>query len=132
LSIEDSVKAAGIKLRKPEPDEVPSRFDNAIVAVEGLEEKGDWKYALKVFDYIVDTFAGNIWVKTRYANAFYHAGEYAGALRLIKEVNSSRPTVSSLLIEARVHNAMSTKREAIEFYSRAEAILDGSELAMAG
>ncbi|MCK5564575.1 MAG: glycosyltransferase [Planctomycetes bacterium] len=132
LSIEESVKAAGIKLRKPEPDEIPSRFDNAIVAVEGLEEKGDWKYALKIFDYIIGTFDGNIWVKTRYANAFYHAGQYAGALRLIKEINSSRATVSSLLIEARVHNAMSNKQKAIEFYSRAEAILDGSEFAMAG
>jgi glycosyltransferase involved in cell wall biosynthesis len=131
LGIEDSAKAAGIKLRKPEYSECPFQFDNMIVAIESLEEKNDWEYALRIFDHVLENADGNIWVKTRYANSLYHAGEYAGALKQIREINAYRPTVSSLLLEARIHNAMDNKQNAIEFYGMAESILDGSEFAMA-
>jgi hypothetical protein len=102
-----------------------------VIAAEKVEAQGDWANAAKAFGHIVDTYDGNIWVKTRYANSLYHAGKYQACLDLISEINVCRATVSSLMLEARAHSEMGNKQNAIEFYSRGESILDGSGFAMA-
>jgi tetratricopeptide (TPR) repeat protein len=127
--VRESVAATGIKLREPRYEEFPFQFDDLVKAVEEVEEKGDWLYASQIFEYMCENYRNELWMKTRWANALYHAGRYDEALSIAEELNLKRPTVSTLLIEARIHRKRDDVSLAIEQFEKAEDILQGSELA---
>ena len=129
LPVQESVAATGIKLREPRYEEFPFQFDDLVKAVEEVEEKGDWLYASQIFEYMCENYRNELWMKTRWANALYHAGRYDEALSIAEELNLKRPTVSTLLIEARIHRKRDDVSLAIEQFEKAEDILQGSELA---
>jgi Flp pilus assembly protein TadD len=97
--------------------------------VEEIEEKGDWAYAAKVLEYLWEHYDNELWMKTRCANALYHTGQYDDAARLAGDLNGRRPTVSTLLIEARARCKKEDFCGAIDLLKKAEEILNGSELA---
>jgi glycosyltransferase involved in cell wall biosynthesis len=129
LGVRESVTAAGIRLREPRVEEYPLQFDNLMTEVEEIEKKGDWAYAAKVFKYLWEHYDNELWMKTRCANALYYAGQYERAAGIVGEVNSKRPTVSTLLIEARARCKKEDFCGAIDLLKKAEEILEGSELA---
>lgn len=129
LPVRESVAATGIKLREPRYEEFPFQFDDLVKAAEEVEEKGNWLYASQIFEYMCEKYRNELWMKTRWANALYHAGRYDEALSIAEELNLKRPTVSTLLIEARIHRKRDDVSLAIEQFEKAEDILQGSELA---
>jgi tetratricopeptide (TPR) repeat protein len=129
LPLAESIAAAGIKLRKPEITEYPLQFDTLMTGAEEIEKQGDWARAVEVFEYLVQHYQNELWMKSRWANALYHSGRYDDAAVIAGEVNSERPTVSMLLLEARVHRKRDDVSLAIEQFEKAEDILQGSELA---
>jgi len=129
LALAESVAAAGIRLRKPAVEEYPLQFDNLMTGAEEIEKLGDWSRAVEVFDYLARNYQNELWMKTRWANALYHSGQYDNAARIVGQVNSKRPTVSTLLMEARVRRKKEDFRGAVDLLEKAKQILDGSELA---
>ncbi len=124
-----SVAAAGIKLREPRYADFPFKFDGLVKAAVGVEEKGNWLYASQIFEYICEHYQNELWMKTRWANTLYHGGRYDEALSIAEELNLKRPTVSTLLLEGRIHRKRNEISLAIERFEKAEDILQGSELA---
>ena len=65
-------------------------------------------------------------MKTLAAKAFYKAGEHIKALELSKDVNQQRPTVNTLLLEAKVSREQNAFNEAIAQLESAEQVLAGN------
>ena len=129
LGLAESVAAAGIRLRKPAVEEYPLQFDNLMTGAQEIEKQGDWARAAEVFEYLARNYQNELWMKTRWAKALYHAGQYEHAARIVGRVNSKRPTVSTLLLEARARRKKEDIRGAIDLLEKAKQVLEGSELA---
>jgi hypothetical protein len=129
LPLVESIGAAGIKLRKPEISEYPLMFDNLMTEAEEIEKQGDWARAVEVFEYMVQHYQNELWMKSRWANALYHSGRYDDASVIAGEVNSERPTVSMLLLESWVQRKKQDIYGAVDLLEKAKQILEGSELA---
>jgi hypothetical protein len=129
LPLAESVAAAGIRLRKPVVEEYPLQFDNLMTGAEEIEKQGNWGRAAEVFEYLAENYENELWMKTRWANALYHVGRYDDAAAMAGEVNSKRPTVSTLLMEARARRKKEDIWGAVDLLEKAKQILEGSELA---
>jgi outer membrane PBP1 activator LpoA protein len=78
-----------------------------------------------MFEYIAENYRNELWMKTRAARAFYKAGDHGRASELSKQVNQQRPTVDTLLLEAKVARERNDLNAAIERLARAQQILLG-------
>jgi tetratricopeptide (TPR) repeat protein len=75
-------------------------------------------YRLTAADY-----GNELWMQTREANAFYHAGRYDEALAVIQNVNRTRETVATLFLEARIYFMKEDYLSARQLFSKAEELL---------
>jgi len=128
LPVRQSLKAAGIGLRHPGFEELPFQFDNLLQQARLAEKDGNWVEAAQMFEYIAGHHRNELWMKTLAAKAFYKAGGHTRAAELSYEVNQQRPTVNTLLLEAKVKRQQKNFSSAIELLKRAEQILEGKEL----
>jgi glycosyltransferase involved in cell wall biosynthesis len=128
LPVRQSLKAAGIMLRRLHPDQIPFQFDQLLEEARLTEKNGDCARAAQIFEYIADHYQNKLWMKTLAANAFFKAGNYAKAAELSCELNRQRPTVDTLLLEAKGKRKENNFNSAIELLERAEQILEGKEL----
>ncbi len=126
LPVRQSLTAAGIALRQPRPDELPFQFDDLLQQAQFAEKEGNWTQAAQMFEYIGENYQNKLWMKTRAARAFYRAGDHSKASELSKQVNRQRPTVDTLLLEAKAARERNDLNRAIELLRRAEQILLGS------
>ena len=67
-------------------------------------------------------------MNTLAAMSFFKAGNYIEAAKLSREVNRHRPTVDTLLLEAKVGRKEKKFGEAIALLERAGQILEGKGL----
>ena len=81
-----------------------------------------------MFEYIADNHQNQLSMRTRAAKAFFKAGDHARAAELSCELNQQRPTVDTLLLEAKVKREKKFFESAMELLERAEQILEGKEL----
>jgi glycosyltransferase involved in cell wall biosynthesis len=128
LPIRDSLKAAGIVLRRLRPDQILFQFDQLLQEAKQTEKDGDCAKAAEMFEYIAGRYQNELWMNALAAGAFLKAGNYARAGELSCEVNRQRPTVDTLLLEAKVRREEKNYKPAIELLERAEQILEGKEL----
>ena len=128
LPVRQSLKAAGIVLRQPSSEELPFQFDNLLGEAQLAEKNGNWAQAAQMFEYIADHHQNQLSMRTRAAKAFFKAGDHARAAEFSCEVNQQRPTVDTLLLEAKVKREKKNSESAIELLKRAEQILEGKEL----
>jgi glycosyltransferase involved in cell wall biosynthesis len=128
LPVRQSLKAAGIVLRQPGFEELPFQFDNLLGEAQLEEKNGNWARAAEMFEYIADNHMNQLSMKAQAAKAFFKAGGHARAAGLSCEVNQQRPTVDTLLLEAKVKRERKNLVSAIELLKRAEQILEGKEL----
>ena len=70
-------------------------------------------------------FQNELWMKAEAARAYYEARRYAAASRLSREVNSARPTVDTLLLEAKIHRQKQDYNAAVQLLGQAETLLGG-------
>ncbi|MHC4126365.1 MAG: glycosyltransferase, partial [Planctomycetota bacterium] len=128
LPIRESLEAAGIVLRRLQPEEIPFQFDTLLKQAKLAEKDGNWSHAAKVFQYIADHYQNRLWMKILAAKAFFKAGCHSKAAELSNEINCDRPTVDTLLLEAKVKREQKDIRSAIELLETAEGILEGNTL----
>ncbi|MBN2590864.1 MAG: glycosyltransferase [Sedimentisphaerales bacterium] len=127
LSLLDSLNASGIKLKKPEFEELPLQFDNMIQQAFNAQNDGNWMHAAQIYEYIAENHNNELWMKSLSANALYKAGNKQLAACLCHEINQQRPTVSTLLLEAKVKREEKKYDEAVELLTIAERTIDGME-----
>ncbi len=73
-------------------------------------------------------YQNELLMKRRALEPLYKAGSYDKAIELGSQVNRERPTVDTLLIEAKAHREQKNFNTAIELLETAEQILEGKEL----
>lgn len=128
LSVRESLRAAGVAVRRVRPDEIPFRFDQLLCQASLVEKDGNWAEAGRMFEYIAERYKNELWMKSRAAAAFFEAGEFGKAAELSHEANKKRPTVDTLLLEAKLNRQKKDFNPAIELLEEAEGILEGREL----
>ena len=128
LSMRESLNAAGIAIRRLQPEEIPFQFDQLLEKAKSAEKNGNWSKAAEMFEYITEYHDNELWMKTLAAKACFKAGGHIRAAKLSREVNQQRPTVDTLLLEAKVKREEKDFNSAIELLEKAEQILEGKEL----
>ena len=124
-TLPQSLKAAGIRLRQPNFEQLPFQFDDLLQQAQLAEKDGNWAEAAQMFEYIAERYQNELWMKTLAAKAFYKAGDHTKASKLSSEINQRRPTVDTLLLEAKVNREKKNFNAAIELLKRAQQILVG-------
>lgn len=124
LGLRESAEAAGIYIRKPKFEEYPFQFDHILMGAEQVQREEGWMRASRLYEHLSSHFGNELWMQVRGANALYQAGRYEAALDLIRRVNQTRPTVSSLQIEGRICEKRKDYGRAIAVYQQADAILE--------
>jgi glycosyltransferase involved in cell wall biosynthesis len=119
----EAVQQAGVVFKKPRMEQYPFYFDHLLCTARELEDNGDWLKAVQFHEMMCRDYGNELWMKTRGANALYNGGQYDTARQLIGEVNLTRQTVATLMIEARTRKKMKDFAGAIECYRRAEDII---------
>jgi glycosyltransferase involved in cell wall biosynthesis len=125
LSVPESLKAVGVVLREPDFEELPFQFDELLGCGKSAARNGKWTEAAEMFEYAAEHYRNELWMKTLAARCFYKAGEHIKALKLSTQVNARRPTVDTLLLEAKVKREKNEFIAAIELLRTAEHILVG-------
>ena len=128
LSVRESLNAAGIAIRRLQPEEIPFQFDQLLEKAHAAETNGNWSKAAEMFEYITEHYQNELWMKTLAAKASFKAGGHIRAAELSREVNRQRPTVDTLLLEAKVKHEKKDFHSAIKLLEKAEQILEGKEL----
>jgi glycosyltransferase involved in cell wall biosynthesis len=126
LPLQESVRAAGITLQKPQPEQFPFMFDNYLAVARQQERDGNWKQAVCIYEYLSEHFGNDLWMQTLKANALLCQGRWDKAAVLAERMNRTRPTIARLMIEARARHKIKDYSAAVALYRRAEAILDGN------
>ncbi len=125
LSVRESLNAAGIAIRRLQPEEIPFQFDQLLEKAKSAEKNGNWSKAAEMFEYITEHYQNELWMKTLAAKASFKAGGHIRAAELSREVNRQRPTVDTLLLEAKVKHEKKDFNSAIKLLKKAEQILEG-------
>ncbi|MEN6576859.1 MAG: glycosyltransferase [Phycisphaerales bacterium] len=125
LSVEASLTAHGVRLRRPHPEELPFQFDELLRQGKLAEADGSWSVAARLFEQIGRQHRNELWLKTMAARAHFEAGDHERAGRLSREVNAARPTIDTLLLEAKVYRQERDFAKAIRLLSKAERGLSG-------
>jgi len=123
LPVRESLKAAGVGLRHPDLGQIPFRFDSLLQQARSAEKDGNWSQAAQMFEYIAEHHQNALWMKGLAAQAFFNASDHARAAELSREVNRQRPTVDTLLLEAKLKREAKNFDSAIELLKNAEQIL---------
>jgi len=125
LSVAASLEACGVGVCAPKPEELPFQFDELLREAQLAEAEGNWAAAAQLFEYMAAHYRNELWMKAMAARAYFEAGRHAQADRLSREVNSTRPTVDTLLLEAKVHRQRQDYVAAIRLLGQAEQWLGG-------
>lgn len=120
LSVEASVTACGIRVRTPRPEELPFQFDELLRRAWEAESNGDWAIAARLCEHLADRRYNELWMRSMAADAHLRADNYHEARRLSHQVNQVRPTVETLLLEAKVYRRRHEFQTAIRLLERAE------------
>ncbi len=128
LPVRESLRAAGVSIRSPNFEELPFQFDNLLLQAKAEEKDGNYLDAARMFEYIAGHHRNELWMSALAAKAFFKAGEHTTAAELSHRVNQTRPTIDTLLWEAKVRRERKDFRSAIELLRTAEQKLSGPDL----
>jgi glycosyltransferase involved in cell wall biosynthesis len=123
LSLRQSLKAAGIIIRRVLAEEIPFQYDQLLEQAGTAEKDGNWLKAAQTFGYIAEHYQNKLWINTQAAMAFFKAGLHIQAAQIVHEVNQQRPTVDTLMLEAKLNRQKDCK-SAIKLLERAEQMLE--------
>jgi hypothetical protein len=123
LSVSESLQAAGINLRYPDFEELPYQFDNLFYYALSAENEGNWFHAAQLYEKIADRHQNALWMKKLAAKAFYQAKDYNRAGKLCSQVNQHKPSVDTLLLEAKLRRRDKNYDSAIELLTTAKNTL---------
>jgi glycosyltransferase involved in cell wall biosynthesis len=122
--LRESLEAAGISLRGPDPTQLPFQFDELLLNAQALEAEGAWLLAARSYAEIGRRYGNQRWMRERAAAAYFHDGAHnEEALSICRELNATQPTVSTVLLEAKLLKGAGKFDEALALLNQAEAIL---------
>jgi hypothetical protein len=122
-AVADSLRAAGIALRAPPPEQYALRFDRALQEAQRCQDEGNPLQAAAIYRSIGQELGNTRWMRECRAHALYEAGgRDADVLDLCRDLNH-RPRVSTLLLEGRVHRRAGRFEEAVDRLERARRLL---------
>ncbi len=127
LPIHEALVASSISVRRLRPEEIPFQFDTLLQRAREGEKKGNWKQAAEDYEYIGEHYGNQLWMKSLAANAFFKAGNFTGAAELVSWINQRRPTVDTLLLEAKLKRRKRDFGAALSLLKKAGDILAGEE-----
>jgi glycosyltransferase involved in cell wall biosynthesis len=120
LNVRESLRQAGIQLIAPTLADCPFAFDEIMRTATDVEAEGDWERSARLFEKLPEKFANELWSKERRAMALHHTGaDEEEAMRLCREINQERPSVESMLLEARLRREHDQLPEAIRLLETA-------------
>lgn len=125
LSVEASLTACGTRVRRPAGAELPFQFDELVRQAKLAETDGNWATAARLFEYAATHHHNTLWMKAMAARAYCEAGDHVRAGGLSGEVNRTRPTVDTLLVEAKIRRQRQDVPGAIRLLCQAEHWLMG-------
>jgi glycosyltransferase involved in cell wall biosynthesis len=128
LPVRQSLEAAGVTLRKPRPADIPFQFDQLLEQAQRTEKNGDPAKAGQMFEHIAAEYQNQIWMKSLAAAAWFNAGDSSRAADISRRLNQTRPTVDTLLLEARIRRKEKDFGGSIDLLQCALQILQGKEL----
>ncbi len=123
LSIRQSLQASGIVQRKLGIEDTPFKFDGLLREAISSQNDGNWRQAGRMFEYIAEHHKNELWMRSLAAKAVFEAGDHARAAQLIHEVNQQRPTVETLLLQAKFCRENKSFYRAIQLLEKAQQIL---------
>jgi hypothetical protein len=123
LPVRESLKAAGIVLKHPDFEELPFQFDNLLQQALLAEKDKNFSQAGQMFEYLAENHQNELWMKRLAAKAFFKAADYTRAAELSHNINQQRPTVDTLLLEAKIKRKKEDFKSAIKLLKTAEQIL---------
>jgi glycosyltransferase involved in cell wall biosynthesis len=124
LPVRESLKAARITLKHPDFEELPLQFDNLLHQALSVEKDKNFSQAGQMYEYIAENHRNELWMKKLAAKAFFKAGDLIRAAELSHDINQQRPTVDTLLLEAKIKREKEDFNSAIELLKTAEQILE--------
>jgi glycosyltransferase involved in cell wall biosynthesis len=127
LPVRRSVEAEGIAVRGAERGEMPFAFDRALRSARAAEADGAFLRAARLYEAIGREHGNLLWMKEAAARALYHDEKHdERALEACRQVNTRRPTVAGLLLEARLCRRNNQVRRAACLLEQAREALDGA------
>ena len=124
LSVRESLISVGIVLKHPDFEEYPFQFDNLLRQARLAEKDGDFSKAGQIFEYIAENHQNELWMQRLAAKAFFKAANHIRAAELCHNLNRQRPTVDTLLLEAKIKRENKDFNSAIELLKMAEQMLE--------
>jgi hypothetical protein len=124
LSVEAALGAAGVPVRRAREEELPFQFDDLLRQAKRAEADGNWLMAARLFEQMGERFANTLWMKAMAARAYFEAGDHERAGQLSHETNQERPTVETLLLEAKVRRRGRDFTTALGLLGQAEQLLE--------
>jgi len=125
LSIRRSVEADNIRVRWADMAEFPFVFDHVLKQAQALAGEGSWLEAARMFERNHLAFDNDLWMRECVARSLHESGTHdAEALTICREINQVRPTVNTLLLEAKVLRKSNRLDEAVRCLERAKETLD--------
>ncbi len=122
----DNVISSGIIMKKPAPETWPLQFDNFYTQMSDFEEQNDWAGVARTLKYMRENFPGDKFlINTKYVGALCNCGYFEKAAEIAHSLNEERPSVSTLLVEARALGKMDRANESILLLEQAADILEG-------
>jgi len=128
LPLRQSLEAANIRLRRLCPEEIPFQFDQLLEQARRTQKDGNYAKAAVMFQYIAEHYQNELWMKTLATEAFFKAANLTKAAELACELNRQRPTVDTLLLEARIKRQEKNFSEAIQLLEKAKQFIEAREL----
>lgn len=128
LPIREGLAAAGINVRRLRPDEIPFQFDSLLQKARAEEREGNWKRAAEFYEYIGEHYDNLLWMKSLAADALFKGGNFSRAKEFVLWINQRRPTVDTLLLEAKLERRNCDFYKALSSLGKAVQILTGEGL----
>jgi len=123
LPLRRCLEAAGIAIKRVLPEQILFQFDQLLGQAKAAENDGKWAFAAEIYEYIADNYGNELWTRTLAARAFFRAGDCPRSAEISRQINQLRPTVETLLLEARVRRRQENPDLAIELLRKAERML---------
>jgi glycosyltransferase involved in cell wall biosynthesis len=121
----EGLTAGGIKIRRITPEEIPFQFDTLLKIARMEQNNGNARQAAKIYIHIANRYKNQLWMKSLAAQALFNAGDFHEAAELVSSVNSQRPTVDTLLLEAKLKRKSQNYESAITLLNKAHQIILG-------
>jgi len=125
LPVREGLVSAGINVRRLRPDEIPFQFDTLLKEAQNEEKHNNWKKSAVIYRYIGEHYQNQFWMKSMEAQALFKAGDFGSCSEIASWINKQRPTVDTLLLEAKLKRRSNDFKSAIDLLKQAEEILAG-------